>query len=127
MEPLACKTIVFRAMTRKKWVDPITSRILPAAFVRRPAPQDEDGLSIDVQSPQSCVSGLKSHFGVGSLHVGRIRDLGLDITVDDAPHAVITGVPRESDDQARAEWFASQLAKLARYIAPEQMLVVSNV
>lgn len=120
METLACETIVYRAMTRKKWVDPMTKRILPAAFVRRPPPQDEDGLSVDIESPQSCVSELNSSFGVGSLHVGRVRDLGLEIEVDAPPHAVITGVPRETEDQAKAEWLASQLAKLARLIPPEQ-------
>ena len=122
METLACNTIVFRAMTRKNWVDSVTKRILPAAFVRRPPPKDDDGLSVDVESPRSCVSELNSSFGVGSLHVGRIRDLGLDVAADDPPHAVITGVPRATEDQAKAEWFASQLAKQARFISPEDYM-----
>jgi len=113
-------------MTRKKWVDPETKRILPAAFVRRPPPKDDDGLSVDIECPQSCVSELNSSFGVGSLHVGRIRALGLDVVVDDAPHAVITGVPREAEDKASAERFASQLAKQARFISPDKYSPQAN-
>ncbi len=118
MEALPCNTVVFRALTRKRWIDPAMMRILPAAFVRRPEPQDEDGLSVNIESPQSCVAALNSSFGVGSLHVGRVRDLALDVEVDNAPHAAIKGVPREADDQAKAEWLASQLAKQARFVPP---------
>jgi|ERR1019366_2851150 hypothetical protein len=122
MDTLACELIVYRAMTRSKWIDPATKRVLPAAFMRRPPPHDEDGLSVNIESPQSCVSILNSSWGVGSLHVGRVRALTLNVVVDDAPHAIITGIPRDVGDQAKAEWLASQLAKQARFISPEEYL-----
>lgn len=119
MEPLVCSTIVYRAMARKSWVDAETQGILPAAFIRRPAPADEDGLSVDVISAQSCAKSLRKCHGVASLHVGRVRNLGLDVAIDAHPHANIVGIPRVFDNRARAEWSASQLAKQARLVISE--------
>lgn len=107
-------------MSRKDWIDPKSKRILPGAFILRPAPKDDDGLSVDISSPQSCVSVLNKSYGVGSLHVGRIRSLGLDVIVDEDPHALIKGLPRDTEDRAKAEWLASQLAKQTRFIDPEK-------
>jgi hypothetical protein len=118
-QPLGCETIVYRAIARKKWIDPASQRVLPAAFFRRPPPKDEDGLSVDVVSPNSCASVLRDCFGVASLHVGRIRNVGLDVVVDESPHANITGLPCSADDQTEAERLASQLARQARFISPE--------
>jgi hypothetical protein len=118
--PLNCAVLVFRAMARKQWIDPQTKSVLPAAFVRRPPPQDGDGLSVDIQSAASCASALNKCHGVASLHVGRTRDLELDIVIDKAPHANITGVPRPEEDQANAERLASQLARQARVVPPER-------
>ena len=117
MESLPCKTVVFRAITRKQWVDKPTQAVSPGAFFRRPPPDDEDGISVDIDSPTSCVKIFNKTFGVVSLHVGRVRDIGLDITVDDPPHANIVGVPRKEEDNTEAERFASQLAKMARFIS----------
>jgi hypothetical protein len=117
-DSLACEHIVFRAMLRAAWVGP-NGTILPGAFVRRKAPQDDDGLSVDVESPTSCASGFRKCYGVASLHVGRVRTLGLDIVIDAAPHANITGVPRQEEDPAKAERFASQLAKQSRLVPPD--------
>lgn len=119
-QALPCQAIIFRAMARKNWIDPASRRVLPAAFFRRPVPKDDDGLSVDIASPGSCASALRDCFGVASLHVGRVRELGLDVMVDESPHANIIGLPRSTEDQAKAEWFASQLARQARYVPPEQ-------
>jgi hypothetical protein len=121
MQPLSCSTIVFRAMLRKKWIDPVSGTVLPAAFVRRDAPNDDDGLSVDIASPSSCAAPFRERFGVASLHVGSVRDFTLDIVVDDPPHANITGVPRRLEDLTRAERLASQLAKQARLIGTDQV------
>jgi hypothetical protein len=117
MEALACSTIVFRAMARKNWVDKTTQRVLPAAFRRRPSPVDDDGLSVNTESAASCAAALRECFGVASLHVGSIRDLGLDVVVDAAPHANITSMPRDTDDRTEAERLASLLARQARLVA----------
>jgi hypothetical protein len=116
METLACEQIVFRALTRRGWVDPMSKRILPAAFFRRPSPKDDDGLSVDTKSAESSISQFNTCFGAASLHVGRIRNLNLDVLPDSADHANIVGVPRQAEDAAQAEWFASQLAKQARFV-----------
>jgi hypothetical protein len=118
MEPLACSAIVFRAMARKNWIDRVSQRVLPAAFIRRPPPADEDGLSVNVESPESCASALRECFGVASLHAGRVRDMGLDVVVDAPPHANITGLPRQTDDRTQAERLASLLARDARLLSP---------
>jgi hypothetical protein len=116
-ESLPCQTLAYRAMARKNWIDKQANRVLPAAYVRRPSPADEDGLSVDVASPQSCAATLRQCYGVASLHVGRIRDIGLDVVVDSAPHAVISEVPRREEDRVRAERFASLLARQSRLMA----------
>jgi hypothetical protein len=117
MEALPCNKIVYRAL-RKRWVDQ-ASNVLPAAFIRREPPADEHGLSVDPSSAQSCATALQNCH-VASLHVGRIRNLGLDCIPDVPGHANITGVPRPSEDLVRAERLAGQLARLARFIPPEQ-------
>jgi hypothetical protein len=116
MAPLACATIVFRAMARKAWVDQAAQTVLPAAFIRRPPPRDAGGLSVNIDSPESCAAALHRCYGVATLHVGRMRDLALDVEVDAAPHANITGIPRDIDDRTRAEHLASRLARQARLI-----------
>lgn len=116
--PLPCSAIVYRAI-RPRWVDSETNQVLPAAFVRRPPPNDDDGLSVDVSSPQSCATAL-SKCKVASLHVGRVRDEGLDVVVDQLPHANITGVPRQDEDETAANRLSVELAKQARLLPPER-------
>ena len=120
MQSLPCNAIVFRAMARKNWIDATTGNVLPAAFLRRPPPADVDGLSVDVESARSCFLVLNKCHGVASLHVGRVRDLGLDIVTDEMPHANITGLPLGTENVTLAERLASQLAKQARLVAPER-------
>jgi hypothetical protein len=109
-------------MSRKGWIDQAAHRVLPAAFIRRPPPADGSGLSVDIESPSSCHESLNKCHGVVSLHVGRVRELRLDIAPDEPPHANIVGVPRQEDDREEAEHLASQLAKQARIVPPGQYL-----
>jgi len=114
MEPLACNQIVFRAL-RPSWVDRQTMDVLPIAFVRR---HIESGLSVNVASAESCSKTLR-RCGVGSLHVGRIRDLGLDVVVDSHPHAEIAGVPTDIENPAEANRLAFSLARRTRFVPPD--------
>jgi len=114
MDPLPVCQIVFRAI-RKRWLDQ-GQQVLSAAFMLR---TDETGLSVDTTSAKSCASLLKN-CAVASLHVGRIRSLGLDVISDAAEHANILGIPQEPDKVAEAEYLAGQLAKQARYVPPEK-------
>ena len=114
---LDCGHIVFRALLKKGWIDHVTKSVMPGAFFRRPAPRDPDGLSVDTDSPQSCVANLSTIFGVASLHVGRVRDLGLEVVPDEETHANVVGLPYADDDRARAEFLASRLAREARLVS----------
>ncbi len=120
---LPCATIVFRALIYSDWIDQTTKEIAPAAFVRRKPPLDEKGLSVSINC--SAADYLRQRFkkptfGVGTLHVGKVRDLhaGLDVVQDAADHAVITGIPRQQEDRVLSERLASQLAKQARWESP---------
>ncbi|MEH2362761.1 hypothetical protein [Nostoc sp.] len=50
------------------------------------------------------------------MHVGRIRDLGLDVIQDSSDHANIIGLPDVNDDPVTAERLAGLLAKQSRII-----------
>ena len=121
MATLPCSAIVYRAMARKSWIDS-TGRVLSAAFMRRPPPKDEDGLSVDVKSASSCYKSLRDCYGVVSLHTGRLRDLQLDVVPDELTHANVTGLPRQEEDRTSAEHLASELAKQARIVPANEYL-----
>lgn len=112
---LACGHIVFRALLKRGWVDPETGNISAGAFLLRPS---EEGLSVDIDSPAKCVAPLNKTFGVASLHVGRVRDLGLDVVPDIGTHANLTGLPHAEVDPGKAEFLAGELARTARFIPP---------
>ena len=114
---LDCQLIVNRALLKKGWIDKTSNpvKIMPAAFFRRPRPQDQDGISV----AHSCdveeyLNGFNSKFGAASLHVGRIRNIGIDVVPDAPGHAAISGIPYTSDDLLLAESFASDLAAQSR-------------
>lgn len=112
---LPCEAIVFRALIYKNWVDPDTKRVMPAAFFRR---DHEDGLSVGVNTTvDDYLKGRfkKPTYGVGTLHVGRVRDIELDIIQDGPDHGSLIGVPLKSDDRTLAERRASLLARMARW------------
>ena len=122
MNALSCSAIVYRAMARRKWIDGQLHQVLPAAFKLRSAPKDPQGLSVDTESPRSCHKTLRECFGVVSLHVGRVRDQGLDVVVDESPHANVTGLPREAENRTESERLASLLSRQARIVPPDRYL-----
>lgn len=119
MNPLPCSAILYRAMARKNWINRQSNGVLPTAFKLRP---QEQGLSVDIDSPRSCHNALNKCFGVVSLHVGQVRDEELDVVVDEAPHADITGLPHEVENRTESERLASQLAKQSRIVPPDRYL-----
>lgn len=81
--------------------------------------KEEKGLSVNIAavcSPQECANRFSKCNAVISLHVGTVRDLGLDVVQDKQNHANITGIPYREDDLAEAERLASLLAKQSRII-----------
>jgi hypothetical protein len=117
-DPLPCQTIVFRALRSKSWIDEENQRAAADAFRRRSRQNggDDDGLSVNRRSAEACRAVLKKCQGVVSLHVGRVRDMGLDVQVDpqDADHALIIGLPYPEDDPDTLETLATALAEQSR-------------
>ena len=110
--PLPSDAVVYRAISKKRWVNTDTGEILPDAFFLR-KDKGETGISVNIAtvcSPEDCAARFKCKF-VASLQIGTVRDLGLDIVQDNYNHANITGLPYGEDDLAEAVRLASLLAK----------------
>jgi len=86
--------------------------------MRRKALRDADGLSVDygVDVPEGCAKGLTGKKAIVSLHVGRLRDIGLDFVADTATHAAIKNMPRPEIDTLQAERVAMQLVMMSRRV-----------
>jgi hypothetical protein len=113
---LPCSKVVYRALIWENWVDKQNGRVMPSAFIRRPK---ESGLSIclDVEISAYLKSRFtKPTFGAGSLHVGRVSDLGLRVIQDKVDHGEIREVPLPAENPAEAERLASLLARQARWV-----------
>ena len=77
---LPCDTIVLRAMLRRNWVDQRNQTVAPNAFIRRDSPADPDGLSVGVFCQVAdYLNGFNKTFGAATLHVGHVRNEGLDV------------------------------------------------
>ncbi len=120
--PLHCGTLVYRAV-RRSWLDPDAEggALLPDAFLRV-RPSDEQGLSV-AGSLDEARAALSNPAAVVSLHVGRIRDLGLDVIADPLPqvpgstHAVLVNLPQgDGPERYRARWLAGRLARMSRVV-----------
>ena len=116
MIELPCETIVYRAITRAR--DFRDGRALASAFHRRLS--DSDGLSVNyaVPVPDGCAPELSGKRAIVSLHVGKMRDVQLDVAADTETHAAIVGLPHydQLELRERAEQLAALLAEMARTI-----------
>ena len=102
--------IVYRALLRRQWIDEANLVVFSAYLLRA----NEPGLSVTIASvcsPEQCAAKFNNCFGVASLQVGQIRELGLDAVPDSASHALIVGLPQVKDDRNRAERLADLLAQ----------------
>lgn len=126
-EPLPCSAIVYRALLRKQWIDEDTGTVKARAYFLRQE-KNEQGLSVRIASacsPKQCAARFTNCYGVASLHVGRIRDLGLNVVPDSPSHANIIGLPYKEDDPATAERLADLLAQQSRIIWLLIFIIVS--
>lgn len=132
---LQCEAIVWRLLRKKAWIDQDTlgadaRAILPDAYLRRQG-VDTDGLSVGIKGVctlEEFKASLNKVHGVVSLHVGRVRDLPLDVLPDDPQmaeeqgfrydpcHANIVHLPYVEDDPKEAERLAGLLARQSRWI-----------
>lgn len=120
--------LVLRAMLGKGWIEKRTRTILSGAFFLRP--NDDGKLSVSPSPIQPATALAEAApliarrfnkcFGVGSLLVGAVHDLGLRVGPDPLPgdpdHHAIIGLPLKEDDPTEAERLAGQLAKLCRLV-----------
>ncbi len=117
-EPLPDSAIVYRALLRRKWIDRETGMVQFSAYLLR-QDRNEAGLSVRIASacsPEEFAARFRNCYGVASLEVGSIRELGLDVVPDSPSHAQIVGLPYPEDDPDRAERFADLLANLSRIV-----------
>jgi len=110
-EPLPDNGIVYRTLLRKQWINEDTGMVKADAYFLR---ANEPGLSVNlasVCSPEQCARLFRKCYGVASLEIGRVREIGLDVEQDTVNHANIVGLPHREDDLAEAERLAGLLAK----------------
>jgi hypothetical protein len=108
--PYDCTQIVYRAQIYEDWVK--NGRVKHQAFTRRRV--DVMGISVG-PTPEDSRAGLSNPiFGYISLHVGRVRTIGLDVVPDSPAHANITGIPFREDDMAEHGRLTRLLAGMAR-------------
>lgn len=119
--PYACSQIVYRAIIKKDWLRPDGRRVRKQAFYRFDV--DVDGLSV-TPTPADAFSNLRPDqiFGFVSLHVGHLRDNGLDVVPDRPDHANIVEVPTRDKDREEAVRLASLLADELGRVVPEEDL-----
>ena len=72
---------------------------------------------------EHCTDGLtEPTFGTMTLHVGHVRDLGLDVVPDSPTHANIIEIPTRDQNYDVAMALAGQLAKIARLLEEEPQI-----
>jgi hypothetical protein len=115
-EPLPEDAIVYRSLLRKQWINEDTGRVKADAYFLRAS---ETGLSVNLASicsPQQCAEMFRKCYGVASLEVGDVREVGLDVEQDSVNHANVVGLPYREDNLAEAERLAGLLAKRSHLV-----------
>ena len=114
--PLPNHAVIYRALLRKQWIDEDTGRVKADAYLLR---ANEPGLSVNLASvcfPEQCAALFRKCYGVASLEVGDVREIGLDVEQDAVNHANIVGLPDRADDMAEAERLAGLLARRSQIV-----------
>lgn len=109
-DSLPDSAIVYRALLSKHWIDE-ANLVLSFAYLLRTNEADLSVTIASVCSPEQCAAKFKNCYGVASLQVGQIRELGLDAVRDSAFHAQIVGLPHVKYDRDKAERWADLLAE----------------
>jgi hypothetical protein len=115
-DPLPDNATVYRALLRKQWIDEDTGRVKADAYFLR---VNERGLSVNLASAcsaQQCSELFRKCYGVASLEVKGVREVGLDVEQDSVNHANVVGLPYREDDLAEAERLAGLLARQSQIV-----------
>lgn len=116
MNELSNETILYRAITRKRWIDPDTKAVDAEAFQLRflqKKEKYETGLSAALK-PEDTYNRLKTCYGVICFTVGDLRELGLDAIQDKFDHVSIINVPNPETNEKEALDLAVKLARKAK-------------
>jgi len=114
------KSLLLLAVDNVRWINQDTGIIQARAYLLRDKVRDngrEKELSVNIAelcSVEKCTEQFDETFGVGTLHVGKIRDIGLDVVADHGHHASIKRLPHRLDNLAEAERLAGLLARQSR-------------
>lgn len=120
--PLENSEPVFRGL-RASWY--VEGEIDPVAFIRRPSPKDEKGLSVDMRCEMEHIYSSFSCKAIAGLITEAVVAIEqLNIEPDEPQHANITGLPYREDDEKLAEDLASALTDLC-YVAWEKPKKIS--
>lgn len=115
-ESLPNDAIVYRALLRRWWIDEDSGTVNFSAYLLRP---NEQGLSVNIASnfsPEQCAARFRNCYGVASIQVGYIRQLGLDVVPDSRSHAIIIGLPFCEDNLIIANRLAYLLAEQSQIV-----------
>lgn len=115
-DPLPDDATVYRALLRKQWINEDTGKVKADAYFLR---ANEPGLSVNlasVCSPKQCADLFRKCYGVASLEVGDVRQIGLEVQQDSVNHANLLGLPYREDRLAEAERLAGLLAKQSQVV-----------
>lgn len=115
-DPLPDDATVYRALLRKQWIDEDTGRVKADAYFLR---ANERGLSVNLASacsPQQCAALFRQCYGVASLSVKGVREVGLEVEQDAVNHANVVGLPYRADDLTEAERLAGLLARQSQVV-----------
>jgi hypothetical protein len=80
---------------------------------------NEPGLSVNIASvcsPEQCARLFRKCYGVASLQVEHVREIGLDVEQDSINHANIIRLPYRGDNLAEAERLAGLLARMSQLV-----------
>jgi hypothetical protein len=114
---LACETVLFHAIIYENHLNKDGSH-KPQTFIRR-READLNGLSVNT-SIRGCEQGLtRGIFGVRTVHIGTLRDLGFDVFMDSPDHGNIRFAdgrltPRRQDNEQGANDTAELLLGCTR-------------
>jgi hypothetical protein len=112
---LSNDTVLYRAITKKGWLNPDTKVIDLEAFklqFKRKIGDYENSLSAAL-NPEDSYNRLSQCFGVICFTVGDIRKLGLDAILDKPDHVSIHHLPHPETNEKEAIDIAGKLARKA--------------
>jgi hypothetical protein len=109
---LSDSTLLYRAISNKKWFDSRTKMILPVAFRLREA-KGETGISTDL-IPECCYQYISSCYGIIEISVGDIRSLSLEVDNNHHTHVNIINFPNPTLEKMKYQKIVDTLTQKAR-------------